>query len=78
MASVEPVNVRGEQLENTDSGSPLGPREETSASAEAASSPVDISHLDGFDIWGMSESAEVDTDMGLNSEVWRDLYPGGG
>lgn len=80
------MNVLGEQLENTDPSSLLGPREEASASAqfgsadgcaEAASSPVDTSHLDGFDIWGMGEGAEVDTVMELNSEVWCDLYPGG-
>lgn len=79
-------NVRGQQLENTDSSSLLGPPEETSMSprfgnadgcADAASSPFDTSHLDGFDICGMGEGAELDTDMGLNCEVWRDLYPVG-
>lgn len=38
--------------------------------ADAASCPLDISHLDGIDTWGMSEAAELD------SSVWRDLYPG--
>lgn len=62
----------------------LGPREETSVSAqysgsggdgcaEAASYPLDISRLGDVDTWSMEG---VETDIGLGSGGWRELYPG--